>query len=167
MVFKGPAGFGRIMNISMNTALCLAISFLILSVMQRQPGMEDIQVLTPAAYLQTFISSFVVAYTLADIIPAFSWGAALLGALRVRNKLWAHIILSIELGLVYAVSILFVCSFINNFLTSGMAGVIGFFLSFIPLILPLAMVLVVILLVPLRKMAVGISGFDPIRRNGA
>ncbi|MDR1070450.1 MAG: hypothetical protein LBL37_06700 [Gracilibacteraceae bacterium] len=129
--------------------------------------MEDIRVLTPPAYLQMFISSFVVAYTLADLIPAFSWGASLLGALRVRNKLWAHIILSIELGLVYAVSILFVCSFINNFLTAGMAGVIGFFLSFIPLILPLAMALVVILLIPLRKMAVGISGFDPTRRSEA
>ncbi|HWQ76622.1 MAG TPA: hypothetical protein VN441_15045 [Syntrophomonas sp.] len=157
---RGPQGFGRCVNIGMNVVLCLGISLYVLIFMQSQhPGAP---ILTPPALLQAFVSSFVVGYTMGDIIPAFTWGGKLVAALRVKNRLAAHFIVSIVLGVCYATSIFLVVSFINNYLTQGMAGVLGFFISLILQIILLAIILVLVFLLPVQRLAKAVSGFDPV-----
>ena len=71
--FKGPGGFGRIVNIIMNIFMCAAFSFIMLWMAQQRVP-EGVQVLTPVAYLFSFITAFGIGYVVADLIPVFKIG---------------------------------------------------------------------------------------------
>jgi hypothetical protein len=162
-MLKGPGGFQKIVNGSMNIAIGICMSVVILAIMQGRPELAGIPVLTPVAVLQSVVLSFCVGYTGGDLVPAMTWGQRLIGVLHIKNRVVMHIITSVVLGTCMAVVITFVCAFINNITTQGMAGVIGFFLSFIPIIIGIAVLIVLILLAPVMKMASAISGFDPMQ----
>ncbi|MDR0433811.1 MAG: hypothetical protein LBH21_01950 [Gracilibacteraceae bacterium] len=144
----------------MNLVLCFFISVILLWVIQGQnPGAP---ILTPAAVLLSFVTSFVVGYTWSDLVPAFAWGLKLARALRLeKSRLGTHIVLSATLGVCMGLGIDFLCSFINNFGAQGWAGVIAFFASMAPYIVGSAIVLVLIFLIPVQAAAKAISGFDP------
>ncbi|MDR1603449.1 MAG: hypothetical protein LBS10_01485 [Gracilibacteraceae bacterium] len=157
---KGPAGFQRLTLFGMNLVLCFFISVIMLWVIQSQN--PDAPILTPAAVLLSFVTSFVVGYTWADLVPAFNWGLKIAQATGlIKSKIATHIVLSITLGVVMGVGIAFLCSFITNFGTQGWAGVMAFFTAMLPYILGSAIILVVIFLIPIQAAAKAISGFDP------
>jgi hypothetical protein len=162
-MLKGPGGFQKIVNGSMNIAIGICMSIAILAIMQSQPEFAGVSLFTPIAVLQSVVLSFCVGYTGGDLVPAMVWGQRLVGALRIKNRIGIHIVTSVVLGTCMAVVITFVCAFINNIVAQGMAGVIGFFLSFIPIIIGIAVLIVLILLAPVMKMASTISGFDPMQ----
>ena len=46
MIFKGPGGFGRVLNIVMCMVMCVVLSVIILSTMQGVPGNETLPIFT-------------------------------------------------------------------------------------------------------------------------
>jgi hypothetical protein len=158
---KGPAGYGKILNLGMNVVICLGLSIYVLMMLQGRPEFVGVPVFTPIALVQSFVASFAVGYTCGDLIPAFSWGQKLTVVLRMRNKVGAYIIENIVLGFCFAITITFVISFINNIVSQGMAGVLGFFVAYVPGIIVVAIVLIMLFRIPLSKLATTISGFDP------
>jgi hypothetical protein len=146
----------------MNLVLCFFISVILLWVMQAQN--PEAPILTSAAVLYSFVASFVAGYTWGDLVPAFGWGLKLARALRLdKNRLAAHIVLSVTLGVCMGIGIAFICSFINFFDIEGWAGVMAFFTAMLPYIVGSAIVLVIIFLIPVQAAAKAISGFDPAR----
>lgn len=47
MVFKGPGGFGRIVNGIMNLIMCAVLSAYVLFTVQNIPGNEALPIFTP------------------------------------------------------------------------------------------------------------------------
>lgn len=76
MIFKGPGGFGRVLNIVMCMVMCVVLSVIILSTMQGVPGNETLPIFTLLGFGVSFLMSFCVGYVVGDLFPALSWGAS-------------------------------------------------------------------------------------------
>lgn len=160
-MLKGPAGFGLIMNVTMNLILGLVLSVVVLSIIQGIPGNEELPIFTPISYFVAVIQATIVGVFVGDLLPALQWGQKLAGAFHIKNKIGAHFITSLVLAFVMATCITFICMFLNNFQTGGMGMVVGAWLMIYPPALICAYPLVLISLPFVMKMAVSISGFNP------
>lgn len=160
-VLKGPAGFGLIMNMTMNLILGLVLSVVVLSTIQGLPGNEGLPIFTPVSFFVGAVQAMIVGVFVGDLFPALQWGQKLAGALHVKNKVGAHFIVSLVLAFVMATCITFLCMFLNNFQTGGMQMVIGGWLAIYPVTLGCAYPLVLVALPLVMKMATSISGFNP------
>lgn len=154
MVFKGPAGFQRIIYIIMNVVIGVVVSLCLMAFIMHAP-------ITFEGVLQSTALSFFIGYSCSDLVPAMAWGQMLAGKLGVRNGIGVHFISSAVLAFFMATLILFFCAFINVFTTAGMPGVIGFFVSAYPLVLFAAYVSILVFVPIGSKIAAGVSGFDP------
>lgn len=160
---KGPAGFQKMTNTFMNVLLGTGVSIYVLLTMQSMPQFSGINVFTPVALLQSVVLSFVVGYSVGDLVPVIGWGQGLARVFKVRNKVGAYLITATVLGACMGFFLCCILSFINNIVTQGIPGVIGFIAMFVPGICLVAVLLVIITLGPVMKLSSAISGFDPTR----
>lgn len=160
MVFKGPGGYGRIVNIIMNIVMCAILSFYVLRTVQNIPGNEAIPILTPIGFLVSFIESFAVGMFIGDVIPAYGWGLKLAGALKAKG-IASHFVSVAVLCFTMITLISFICTFNANVQTAGMAGVWASWIMVYPVLLGAGYVAQLISLPLAQKAATAISGFDP------
>lgn len=161
MIFKGPGGFGRIVNIIMNLILCSVLSVYVLWTVQNIPGNEMLPILTPLGFFVSLVSSFGVGYTIGDLVPGYQWGQALAAKLGVKSKIPAHLVASLIHDIVMVTLISFIMTWINNVQTIGMEGVIQSWLMVYPFLFVAAYLIIAIFLLPCFSLAAKISGFDP------
>ena len=151
MTFKGPGGFGRIVNCIMNVIMCAILSFYVLWTVQHIPGNEALPILTPLGFFVSLVESFCVGMFIGDFVPALTWG----------NKLAAHFVSVAVLALVMVTSISFICTWLNNVQTGGMAGTIASWTMVYPFLIASGYIVELISLPLAMKAATAISGFDP------
>ena len=72
-MFKGPQGFGRMMNILMCAIMCAVLSIAIPLIIEGATGAQGL--LNPIGFVQSFVLSFCIAYPSAISCPP-SPGAA-------------------------------------------------------------------------------------------
>ena len=158
MVFKGPAGFQRIVYILMNVIIGIVMSTCITLFVLKAP-------LTPGGIIQSSVLSFFIGYTVADLVPAMTWGQLLAATIGVR-KLAAHVVSSAVLAFFMGTFILLFCAIVNTLAEGGPMAVAGFFVSAYPIVLAVAFVCVVAFLPLCVKVATCLSGFDPAKPQG-
>ncbi len=161
MTFKGPGGFGRIVNGVMNLIMCAILSFYVLWTVQGLPGNEALPILTPLGFFVSWVLSFCVGMFIGDFIPALAWGQKLAAALHVKNRVAAHFISVAVLAFFMITLISFICTWINNVQQTGMEGVWAAWLMVYPFLLVCGYVVQLITLPLIMKLATAISGFDP------
>lgn len=161
MILKGPAGFGRVVNAVMNVIMCSILSFYVLWTVQNIPGNEALPILTPLGFFVSLVESFCVGMLVGDFLPALSWGQRLAKALHAKGRIGSHFISVFVLALVMITSISFVCTWLNNVQTAGMAGTWEAWLMVYPFLLVSGYVVELISLPLAFKIAAAISGFDP------
>lgn len=155
-MYKGPNGFGRLVNIIMNLIMGLCISIVILTA-TGAPWM-----VMPTILISAWFCSFIIGYTAGDLVPLNNWAMALSKALHAKSdSILAYLITALVFGLYFGTIILFGNALINNLATSGIESVIGFFMGYWGLVLISAIVLVAIFMKPAQMIAAAISGFDP------
>ena len=159
--FKGPGGYGRIVNGIMNIILCVVLSFYVLWTVQNLPGNETLPILTPLGFFVSFVTSFCVGEFVGDHVPALAWGQKLCDALRIKNGVARHFISVIILCLVMVCSISFICTWINNVQQTGMEGVMASWLMVLPVLLVSGYIIQLIMLPICFKIATAVSGFEP------
>ena len=162
-MFKGPNGFGRMMNILMCVAMCVVLSVVIPLAVEAGLGITG--VLTPVGFIQGFVLSYFVGYLWGDLLPAVVWGGKLAGALKARGVV-AHVIKCLVVALVYITVISFSMAFVNNIVEGGIAGTMNFWLMIYPPALASGFVAILLLLPVCQKIAVAASGFDPVAAGG-
>ncbi len=161
MVFKGPAGFGRIVNALMNLIMCAVLSAYVLWSVQNVPGNEGLPIFTPIAFFVSWVDSFCVGMFIGDFVPGLAWGNKLADALHVKNKVGRHFVSVLVLAFVMITSISFICTWINNVAAGGMAAVVQSWLMVYPFLLCSGYVVELVSLPICMKAARAISGFDP------
>ncbi len=154
MVFKGPAGFQRIVYIIMNIVVGVLVTLALNLLVLHAP-------ITPAGMIQSVVLSFFVGYTVSDLVPAMTWGRMLAAKMGMRDGLGAHLISSVVLAFFMGTFILFFCALINVLTVGGMPAVIGFFISGYPVVLAAAFVAIVLFVPLAMKVGAAISGFNP------
>ncbi len=159
-MFKGPSGFGRLMNLMMCIIMCAVLSVVIPLVIEMSTGATGM--LTPMGFIQSFVLSLCVAYLFGDLLPAVSWGGRLAAAVKAKGAA-AYVIQCLVVAVILITCIAFVMSFVNNILTGGLPGVLGFFLMIWPGALLCGFVAILVTLGPCMKVAVHATGFDPSR----
>lgn len=159
--FKGPGGFGRIVNGVMNIIMCAILSFYVLWTVQNIPGNEGLPILTPLGFFVSWIESFCVGMFIGDFVPGLAWGQKLAGALHIKNGIAAHCVSVLVLAFVMITSISFICTWLNNVQAGGMAGVWASWTMVYPFLIVCGYVVEVLTLKPIMKLATAISGFDP------
>lgn len=117
-MFKGPNGFGRLMNILMCIVQCVVLSVVIPLAVEQ--GMGITGVLTPVGFLQGFVLSYFVSYLWGDLLNAVVWGGKLAAAMHASGFA-AHLIKSLVVAVVFITAISFSMAFVNNIV----AGEIG------------------------------------------
>lgn len=161
MVFKGPGGFGRIVNGIMNLIMCAVLSAYVLFTVQNIPGNEALPIFTPLGFFVSWVDSFCVGMFIGDFVPGLAWGNKLADALHAWGKVARHFISVAVLAFVMITSISFVCTWINNVQVGGMAAVIASWTMVYPFLLVSGYVIELISLPLAMKAAKAISGFDP------
>lgn len=161
MTFKGPGGFGRIVNGIENLILCALLSFYVLWTVQNLSGNEMLPILTPLGFFVSWVLSFCVGMFIGDFIPALAWGQKLAAALHIKNKVAVHFVSVAVLAFVMITLISFICTWINNVQQAGMEGVVASWLMVYPVLLAGGYVVQLVTLPPVMKLATAISGFDP------
>ena len=159
MKYKGPDGFGRIMNIIMNLFMSAAFSFVMLWLAQQRAG-DMAQVLTPVNYLFSFITGFGIGYVVADLIPVFNIGKSAAEKLGLKG-LPGYIVTILVLDLLLTTIISFLMTMINM---TERAGAMGAFMSWLgsyPMMLIIGYVVQFIIMKPAMAFAKRTSGFDP------
>ena len=159
MNYKGPGGYGRIMNVIMNVFMCAAFSFIMLYMAQRRAG-DMAQVLTPLNYLFSFITAFGIGFTVADLIPVFRIGDGLAKKLHLKGAA-AYFVTVLVIDLILTTVIGFFMTLINMTERAGLMGAIMFWLSTYPLMLLVGYVIQLIVMKPAMAFAKNVSGFDP------
>lgn len=161
MTFKGPGGFGRIVNGIMNLIMCTILSLYVLWTVQNIPGNEALPIFTPIGFFVSLVTSFCVGMFVGDFVPALAWGQKLAAALHVRNKVGAHFISVAILAFVMITSISYICTWINNVQQVGWDGTWAAWIMVYPFLLASGYVVELITLPIAMKIAAAISGFDP------
>ena len=159
MTYKGPGGFGRIVNIIMNAFLCAVFSFVMLFIMQQRAG-SAAQVLTPTAFLFSFITAFGIGFTTADLIPVFPAGSAVARKFKLKGApAYFVTVLVIDLIVTTIISFLMMC--INMVERVGFAGAALSWLQLYPLMLAIGYIVQLIVMKPAMAFATRVTGFDP------
>jgi len=161
MIFKGPGGYGRIVNGFMNVLMCAALSFYVLWTVQNIPGNEALPILTPLGFFVSFVQSFCVGMFVGDWVPGHAWGVKLATALKIKNKVVHHMVSVVVLAFVMVTSISFICTWLTNVQTMGMAGVWASWTMVYPVLLVGGWCILALALPVAFKLAAAISGFDP------
>ncbi len=147
------------MNFFLNIALNIAVPLVI------QGASDATGLLTPVGFLQGMVMGLLLGYACGDLIPAKMWGDKLAAKLNLRG-ISAHLVSCAVLALVFVTVLLFTISFINNVVSGGMAGVVGFFLLVYPGVLTSAYAAIVVTLPLAVKLSAICSGFDPAKAQG-
>ncbi len=159
--FKGPGGYGRIVNGVMNIVMCAILSIYVLWTVQNIPGNEALPILTPIGFFVSFVTSFCVGEFVGDHVPALAWGQKLADAMHVKNRVGRHFISVLILAVVMIGCISFICTWINNIQQVGWDGTVAAWWMVFPFLLVSGYVVELIMLPIAMKMAAAISGFDP------
>lgn len=159
MTYKGPGGYGRIMNIVMNVFMCAVFSFFMLWTMQQRVG-DVAQILTPTGFLLSFITAFGIGYVVADLIPVFHAGDAVAKKLGLEGVPGYFVtVLVIDLIVTTIISFLMAC--INMVDKVGFMGALMSWASMYPIMLLLGYLVQLIVMKPAMILAKNVTGFDP------
>lgn len=159
MTFKGPGGFGRIVNIIMNIFMCAAMSFFMLWIAQQRAG-GMAQILTPTAFIMSFITAFGIGFTTADLIPVFKAGDSVAKKLGLKG-VPAYLVTVLVIDLIVTTIIGLLMTLINMTERVGLAGAFMAWLSTYPITLLICYVIQLIVMKPAMAFAKRVSGFDP------
>ena len=159
MTYKGPGGYGRIVNIIMNIFMCAAFSTFMLWTTQQRVG-DAAQVFTPIGWVISFITAFGIGFVTADLIPVFKAGSAVASKLGLKGGP-AYFVTVLVIDLIVTTIIGFFMTFIN---TVERAGFVGFFMTWLsmwPASLLVGYIVQLIIMKPAMAIAKSVSGFDP------
>ncbi len=159
MTFKGPGGFGRIVNIIMNIFMCAAFTTFMLWNAQQRAG-DMAQVLTPTSWVFGFITAFAIGFTTADLIPVFKIGPFVSNKLHLKG-LPAYLVTVLFLDLIITTIMGFLMTMINMVDRAGLVGAFMSWLGLYPLSLLIGYVVQFIIMKPAMSFAKKASGFDP------
>lgn len=154
MVFKGPAGFQRVIFIVMNVAIGILVSIALTVLIMQQP-------LTVMGIGISTLTSFFIGYAVSDLVPAMAWGQALAQKMGLKGGIGAHFVSSAVLAFFMGTFILLFMAFINVFPVAGFEGAAGFFAGAYLLVLAVAYAAILIFLPVAMKIAGAVSGFNP------
>lgn len=158
-MFKGPQGFGRMMNILMCAIMCAVLSIAIPLIIEGATGAQGL--LNPIGFVQSFVLSFCIAYPFGDLVPAVAWGGTLAARMGANGPV-AYLIQCVVTAVLLITCIAFTVSFINNIATpGGMGAVMGFFAMIWPGALGFGFLAILLTLGPCMKVAAKATGFDP------
>lgn len=146
----------------MNVVMCAILSFYVLWTVQNIPGNEALPIFTPLGFFVSWIESFCVGMFVGGFVPGLAWGQKLAAVLKIKNGIAAHFVSVFILAFVMITSISFICTWLNNVQTGGMAGVFEAWMMVYPFLLACGYVVQLITLKPIMKLATLISGFDPM-----
>lgn len=159
MLYKGPGGFNRIMNIVMNFFMCLTFSFIMLWIAQQRAG-DMAQVLTPLNYLISFLTAYGIGYVVTDLIPVFRIGDA--AAKKLGSKgLLGYIVTVLVLDVIITTILSFLMTMINMVDRAGVMGAFMSWISMYPMMLLVGFVVQFIVMKPAMALAKKVTGFDP------
>lgn len=153
MVFKGPAGFQRIIYIAMNVVIGILLSTALTVLVMHQP-------LSVLGVAVSALTSFFIGYVVSDLVPAMAWGQSLAGRMGLKG-IGAHFVSSAVLAFFMGTLILLFMAVINVLPEAGVEGFAGFFASAYLLVLAAAYVAILVFLPLATRLATSISGFDP------
>lgn len=162
-LYKGPAGYGRIMNFVMN--LLITICFVIMNLWIAQSYEPNAPIFTPINFMLNLVTGFGVAYTVGDTLPLVNLGNK--AAAHFKNRVASTLVSTAVMAFLFATILSLVLGWVNNFLRLGAIGTFFAWLSGYPLTLLVAFV-VVLAAVPVGSaIARSISGFDPRQMHDA
>lgn len=161
MIFKGPQGFARIMNIVILSILCTVFSAFILFLTQHAPGMETLPIFTPINFIIGFIESFAIGYVVGDLMPIANWNQKLLTALHVRNKIASAMIGTVTFTFIFTTILSFSMSFLSNMATLGWEGTVAAWWATYPVCLVVGYIIALFATPLATRIAAKASGFDP------
>ena len=159
MTYKGPGGYGRIMNIIMNIFMCAAFSTFMLWTTQQRVG-DAAQVFTPLGWVISFITAFGIGYVTADLIPVFKAGSAVANKLGLKG-VPAYFVTVLVIDLIVTSIIGFFMTFINTAERAGIMGAVMNWLQMLPIMLVIGYVIQLVIMKPAMVFAKNASGFDP------
>ena len=159
MMYKGPGGYGRVMNIGMNLFMCAAFSFVMLWLAQQRVP-EGVQVLTPVAYLISFITAFGIGYVVTDLIPVYHIGNGVANKLGLKGFA-NYFVTVLIIDLIVTTIIGFLMTMINMVERAGFPGALMAWITSYPLMLLVGLVVQLIIMKPLMNFAKNVTGFDP------
>jgi hypothetical protein len=160
-VFKGPGGYGRIINIIMCTVMCIALSLYVLWTMQNIPGNEGLPIFTVLGFWVSFVMSFCVGYVVGDIIPCITWAQKVASALHIKNQIGVHLIRTLFLAFFLITCVSIACLWMTNIQSLGLETSLMLWTLIYPALLAGGYV-VIFAFFPLAALAAAkISGFDP------
>ena len=158
-MFKGPQGFGRMMNILMCAIMCAVLSIAIPLIIEGATGAQGL--LNPIGFVQSFVLSFCIASPFGDLVPAVAWGGTLAARMGASGPV-AYLIQCVVTAVLLITCIAFTVSFVNNIATpGGMGAVTGFFAMIWPGALGFGFLAILLTLGPCMKVAAKATGFDP------
>ena len=161
MIFKGPGGFGRVLNIVMCIVMCVVLSVIILSTMQGVPGNETLPIFTLLGFGVSFLMSFCVGYVVGDLFPALSWGRKLCDAFHIENKIAVHAVSSFVLAFTLITLVSVSCVWMTNAQSLGLDACVGIWMMVYPPLLGAGYLVILVILPLAMRLASAISGFDP------
>lgn len=161
MIFKGPGGFGRVLNIVMCMVMCVVLSVIILSTVQGIPGNESLPIFTLLGFGVSFLMSFCAGYVVGDLFPALSWGRKLCAVLHIENKVVAHIVSSLVLAFTLITLVSVSCVWMTNAQSLGLGACVGIWMMVYPPLLGAGYLVILVTLPLAMRLASAISGFDP------
>ncbi len=159
MTYRGPSGYGRIMNIIMNIFMCAAFSTFMLWTMQQRVG-DMAQIFTPLGWIISFITAFGIGYVTADLIPVFKAGSFVARKLGLKG-IPAYVVTVLVIDLILTSIIGFFMTFINTAERVGVMGAVMGWLQMLPIMLLIGFVVQLIVMKPAMMAATRLSGFDP------
>ena len=159
MSFKGPVGFARMTNLMMNVFIGIVLGATFLVVTNDLSSTPLSQLV--ANFLQAFVLSVCVGYALGDILPSMSLAQAACAKLNLKSGIASHLLMSLILDLINVSCILWVCMFINLFLTGGMGFVASVVVKLWPIALASGFVGIAATLKLAMTIASAASGFNP------
>lgn len=159
MTYKGPGGFGRIVNIIMNIFMCATFSFFMLWSMQQRAG-DMAQILTPLGFVVSFIISFGIGFTTADLIPVFAAGSSVARKFNLKGAA-AYFVTVVIIDLITTTIISFFMCFINMMERAGFMGTLMTWIQLYPIMLLLGLIVQLIVMKPAMAFAKAATGFDP------
>lgn len=159
MTFRGPGGFGRIVNIIMNIFMCAAFSTFMLWTMQQRVG-DMAQIFTPLGWIISFITAFGIGYVTADLIPVFKAGSFVAKKLGLKG-VPAYFVTVLVIDLIVTSIIGFFMTFINTAERAGIMGAVMGWLQMLPIMLVVGYVIQLIIMKPAMMFARRVTGFDP------
>lgn len=159
MHFKGPGGFGRIMNIVMNIFMSGVFSAFMLWTMQQRAG-DMAQIFTPTAFVLSFITGFGIGYATTDIIPVFRAGSAVAKKLNLKG-VPGYFVTVLIVDLIVTTILSFLMTSINMVERVGVMGAFMSWINMLPLLLLIGYVVQLVVTKPAMMFSQAVSGFDP------